>query len=124
MKCIDPGHQYELNNIDGEQKQLLIFVKRMGDHYPNNYSAHEGVTSQEVLRVLIDRAKYLNSQISCAETDAIIQGLRQQLYLFELRAKRVKKKTLNLDTFYSIEYCPTCITCGHILCSENHPHER
>src|SRR5260221_5298623 len=127
MKCTDPGHRYELDVLDGQNmvsKHALQFVKRMGKNYPGNESINPGVTIQEILRACIDRLYYVNNQIRCPESEAAIYNLRMAILELEVRAKRIKKKTLNLTTIKEIETIPTCVTCGHIMCAENHIHER
>lgn len=124
MRVLDPGHRYELNILDGinENTHPLQFVKRLGEHYPGNITTSPGVTIQEVLRACIDRLYYVNNQIRCPESEAAIYNLRMAIYNLEVRAKRVKKKTLNITTIKEIETISTCITCGHIMCTENHSH--
>lgn len=126
MRIIDPGHRYHLNILDGinNETHVLQFVKRIGEHYPGNEYPNPGTTIQEVLRACIDRLYYVNNQIRCPESEAAIYNLRMAIWELEVRAKRVKKKTLNLTTIKEIETIPTCITCGHIMCTENHIHER
>lgn len=58
MKIIDPGHQYLLDGVGGY---------------------HSGVLVQELLRVCIDRTKYLNAQVSCMETEMALAAMRQAL---------------------------------------------
>lgn len=121
MKIVEPGHLYVLDELDGELSQHLIFVKREGPHYPGNVGAHPGTTSQEVLRALIDRARYVNRQILCVETECAIGLLQTALALFEMRAKRVKGQGLNqVTTIAGLLVAPTCLTCGHVYCTENH----
>src|SRR5258707_13345918 len=67
-----------LINLDGVCMQTLQFVKREGEGYPGNIGHHEGTTMQEVLRVLIDRAKYINGQIPCDETLLGIYNMRDR----------------------------------------------
>lgn len=126
MRVLDPGHSYELDVLDeiSSIKHPLLFVKRMGENYPGNESVNPGVTIQEVLRACIDRLYYVNNQIRCPESEAAIYNLRMAIYNLEIRAKRVKKKTLNITTIKEIETITTCITCGHIMCTENHIHEK
>ena len=119
MKVIDPGHEYELGSLDGELKQTLLFVKREGAHYPGNVGSHPGTTMQEVLRALIHRAEYVNAQIPCRETSIAIDMMRGAIHVMELRAKRVKGKTLYAD-IENIEKLPTCSRCGHVMCTEDH----
>jgi hypothetical protein len=118
MKVLDRGHQYELAHLDGEGTQVLTFVKREGEHYPGNVGHHQGTTMQEVIRALLERARYVNWQIPCLETEAAIHCLQQALLLFEVRAKRVKGKHLDVSTLALLEACSTCDTCGHVRCTE------
>lgn len=120
MKPVIPGHVYDLASLDGEHQQRLTFVMREGVNYPGNVGHHPGTTSQDVLRVLIDRARYVYQQIPCIETEAAIRMMQSALLYIEIRAKRVKGKTLPLVTSAFIEKLPTCATCGHILCEEKH----
>lgn len=114
MKIRDPGHEYELDSLDGDYRQILVFVKREGSKYPFNEGTHAGTNCQEVLRVLIDRSEYLNRQVPCAETEAIIGNLKLALLLFELRAARRHNRQLNLETTQSLLSEAPCEICGHI----------
>lgn len=121
MRAITPGHLYELAEIDGDSKAELRFVKRVGENYPGNEGApHAGVTCQEVLRALIDRTKYLNNQINCAETQSITQLLRTALLLFEQRAAKRHDIHLEVELLNGIEHIEVCKICGHIACAERH----
>lgn len=116
MKILDPGHTYLLDSIDGGAPQTLVFVKREGDKFPFNYGCHPGTNVQEVLRALIDRTQFLNSQQPCAETEAAIGNLRTTLLLFELRAARCHGRHLNLFSTANLMHETPCQTCGHIRC--------
>ena len=118
MDVLDPGHEYDLNKLDGEEKQHLVFVKRKGEKYPGNYFAYSGTTTQEVLRALIDRAMYVNQQQPCPETTATIGLFRTAIYLLESRAKRVHGEILDVP-LDNIEMEITCLTCGHIRCTKH-----
>lgn len=93
MIVLDPGHIYELGQLGGGT-QKLTFVKRSGgaiaykDEWP-------GVQTQEVLRALIDRTKYLDGVLGCAETQDAMHHLRMALYCYELRAWRRKRDKVN-----------------------------
>lgn len=116
MKVLDAGHDYMLYPIDGGEPQRLTFVKREGHNYPGNVGSHSGLLTQEVLRVLIDRCKYMNAQGACAETDIIINALRTALMAFEIRAARCRGSSIQLDQLQDIEGWPICKKCGHIQC--------
>lgn len=133
MKVLDPGHEYLLEPIpvDSEPPVRIHFPKREGANYPGNVGEHPGPLTQEYLRAVIDRAKYMNAQGPCAETDNIISCLRQALMWFEVRAARCRGASIYLSTVEAIEAVPTCPICGHIQCdigrhdrihwSENYP---
>lgn len=123
MKVLTEGHDYMLSGIDGGGAQRLTFVKREGPNYPGNTGAHPGLLTQEVLRVCIDRAKYMNAQASCAETDIIISSLRTALMAFEVRAARCRGASIDLAGIDEIECVPVCPTCGHIQCDQSR-HDR
>lgn len=117
----DRGHTFYLEHLDGGQRNLsrLRFVKRMGPRYPGNTSAYEGTTSQEVLRALIARARYVYRQRPCWETRLSVWLYRTAIWLYEHRAARVHKRKLSLRTLPSIETLRTCGTCGHVQCLEH-----
>lgn len=122
MKILCPGHLYELACLDGapEEISFLRFVKRVGDHYPGNESpAWPGTTMQEVIRSLIDRAGYVNRQIPCSETEAAIGLLKAALLLFEIRAARVKGRTLEVPDLDAVVSGECCHQCGHVDCREH-----
>jgi hypothetical protein len=54
---------------------------------------HEGTTNQEVLRALIDRVKYLDSQLPWDGNSKIIEHLRMALVLHEARVLERKTET-------------------------------
>lgn len=93
MKVSDPGHVYELDQLGGGV-HTLVFVKRSGGAvaYEQEWP---GVQTQEVLRALIDRTKYLNGVLECAETKDAVWHLRMALYCYELRAWRRKQGKVN-----------------------------
>jgi hypothetical protein len=125
MKIIDPGHEYLLDAIDGGDQQRLVFVKRQGRNYPGNVGAHPGILTQEALRACLDRAIYMNTQASCAETDVIIASLRTAIFAFEVRAARCRGTSIVLANLSDLDFAPTCPTCGHIQCDpirHNNPH--
>jgi hypothetical protein len=125
MIVSDPGHAYNVLWFDPEGKEpaliprrgsSITFFKKIGEKFPGNEGSPAwGTNSQEVIRVLLDRARYLNIQIPCKETDSVIYYLRRALFAFELRAARVKDMRLPEDISVDrIEEFPFCNICGHI----------
>jgi hypothetical protein len=87
MECLDSGHLYRVEGYDGGEPQTIRFLKRVGEGYPGNEApAYGGTNCQDVIRVLIDRVKYLDSQIPCDENKLIIKSLANAFWQFEKRA--------------------------------------
>ena len=118
-KIVDPGHDYELSRLDGSGVERLRFVKREGAGYPGNIGSHEGTNIQEVLRVLINRTRYLNRQIPCAENDRVVLLLQESIFALERRAAKRHGLVLSVTDSDGIEGLPVCEKCGHIEC--RHP---
>ncbi|MEI8224144.1 MAG: hypothetical protein WCG20_03415 [bacterium] len=97
MKIIDPGHIYELRQLGDSEVQVLKFIKRSGGAV--NYAKEwPGLQTQEVLRALIDRTKYLNNVLPCKETEEAIKHLQMAMYWYEARALRRKRSKTNRTT--------------------------
>ena len=90
MKVINPGHSYEVAHLDGNGKTTITFVNR-GHGYDS-----EGTTCQELLRVLIDRVRFLDNELPWNSNNDILQHLRMALILFECRAliRKVEKRRI------------------------------
>lgn len=113
MRIIEPGHVYEVENVDGDGVQRIEFVRRRGDDaelLPERLR-REGILSQELLRVLIDRTLYLGAEAAWHENIEILTSLRKALQVYEARAAAA--------TIYKTpmpERMPGCPICGHVLC--------
>lgn len=117
MKVIEPGHIYELDQLDGDGKpQILVFVNRED-------KPHEGTQIQEVIRVLVDMLDCLNDRVNHCDNCLRWEGndhilryftdcqrrLRLALLLFEQRA--LERKVEKHD--WKPEVVPTQMD-GHI----------
>ena len=93
MKVIDPGHIYECNQLGGGT-QRITFVKRSSSAviYDKEWA---GLQTQEVLRALIDRTKFVNNILPCKESQEALYYLQLALYWYEVRAYRRKKAKVN-----------------------------
>lgn len=146
MRVIDPGHVYDLNWLDGKPEDTyyidddsecteqephsenrLIFVKREGEKYPGNANHHPGTTSQEVLRALIARIKYVDAQQHHSYNELVLHCMREAIEWLEARAAQlvnrdffVRMEMSRLGVF--IEDLPVCTVCHHILL-EGAPHQ-
>lgn len=118
MREVDPGHVFDLDVLDGRpgEQFRIHFVKREGEKYPGNIGAHSGPTTQEYIRAILARTRYVNRQLPCAENDLVINGCEAILFALENRASRIHGEHLDLPTLGSIELLPTCPQCRHINC--------
>lgn len=91
MRVIYPGHTFELDELDGDGKQILQFVQREPYHDPK-----PGVLTQEVIRALIARNQELDDETPWEGNEKIRYHLRMALLLHEFRAmeRDVLKGTL------------------------------
>lgn len=117
MRIIEPGHVYELANVDGIGTQRIYFVRRRDDQGELlNTALHaQGILTQELLRVAIDRTLYLYAEAPCDEDTKIVEHLREAITLFESRAAR-----RSIEKLAKPEEAKVCDTCQHILC----PHQQ
>jgi hypothetical protein len=91
MTVLDPGHTYLLRRYDLKRSdtplfQKVQFVKRMGEKYPGNKTSQPGTIVQEVLRMLIHRAGYLDKQEHWEGNEMLIQAWQIDLFRLERRA--------------------------------------
>lgn len=122
MYVIDSGHVYLLNSLDKDffdTPVKLTFVKREGPGYPGNIGHHSGTTTQEVLRALIDRTKYVDNQIHDQRNDSVLFHLRYAIFELEMRAADRHGRVLPSFDMDDIENIPYCEKCGHIGCEGN-----
>lgn len=112
MKVVEPGHVYLVDNVVKGQQEIQ-FVQRRGwdaELLPEEDQV-DGIQSQELLRVLIDRTLYLHAEQPWQENVKIVHYLRDALKLYESRAARRHIEKLSMP-----ERAPTCTQCGHLLC--------
>ncbi len=99
-----------------------LYFKEPSDKYPGNEDAYPGTTSQEVVRALLERSRYVQGQHPCHETEMIIQHFQRILHLLESRANRLHGRFLPYS-LEEVEYLDICLQCGHVTCEE-HPEAR
>lgn len=81
MKVVQPGHIYDLDNKTAGTQRITFFKD-----LPHGVNGHDGILSQEFMRVALDRYITLYVQKPCIETHTIIMYLRECLKLSEVRA--------------------------------------
>lgn len=126
MRVIDNGHRYSLDHLDTNghpREQTLTFVKRVGEEYPGNFGEpHQGTTTQDVLRALIDRTRYVNAQVPHPANARAMRHMREALRALESRAAERRNDAhamLAVEMSDEPEWLSTCATCGHVFCSDH-----
>ena len=91
MQCTEEGHIYSL---EGNQ-ELRFLKKEKVEGQAELKTVYTGTTNEEVLEVLLDRTKNLNSKFPCIENQNAITHMEQALHWFNLRTS--KRKTQGVE---------------------------
>lgn len=101
MKVIETGHIYEPKTrecgIPGKQlpaEQRIVFVNKQPGQ------EHDGTTTQEVIRVLLDRTRHCANCMPHRNNEQIIYHLRMALVLHEARALERKVEKGDIEPEY------------------------
>lgn len=102
MKVSEKGHIYHPDNRSAFKgnnvaEQTITFA----NHEPG--SEHGGTTTQEVIRILIDRTRHCNNCMPHWVNEQVVYHLRSALVLHEMRALQRKFEKGDYDP----EYMPT-----------------
>lgn len=89
MKVLDLGHLYEVEDLDGHVVTQIQFIKkRPHGVLPDELVIEtDGTTNEEVLRVLIDRLRYLYAALPSDETQAAKRHCEAALESLEIRTR-------------------------------------
>lgn len=83
MKCLKPGHTYELPNFENPDQpgQTLQFIDKEPKEEGSTelVTVSDGTTNEAVLEVLIDRMQFLQSKFPCRENAIVITKLEESL---------------------------------------------
>lgn len=95
MKILKEGHRYELDSLERSNIQNLQFIeKKLVDGVFK--TINDGTTNEEVLDVLINRLRYLNTKAPCRENSIVITKLEESLMWLNKRTEeRIKQKVEN-----------------------------
>lgn len=87
MKCLDDCHTYSMDQVLGFSSSILRFYEMREDG-----TKIDGVTNEEVLRVLIHRMEVLDEKTPCWENKQAISSLKGALSWLNARTEqRVKR---------------------------------
>lgn len=97
MKSLLSGHIYELDDLKSDSKTKFQFYMDPDIHDGKEL---KGPSSQEVIRMLIQRVQHLDAEQSWSGNQQIIQHLRSCIALFESRAllRKIEKNELDIET--------------------------
>lgn len=84
MKTVQPGHKYELENMEEKSNQHLVFIEKE-DKEGVLTTVCNGTTNEEVLKMLIDRMNFLQAKAPCRENAIVITKLEECLMWLEKR---------------------------------------
>ena len=109
MKILEPGHVYALESVGVTHQQVVRFRRDIGIHG----EAAIGTSCQELLRVVLNRLEFLDSERPWPGNAAIALHLRKALLGFECRALERK-----VEKGWKVEQCPVALD-GHLMVFED-----
>lgn len=80
MKVLVPGHVYHLPYLDADNRPQHVevpFLRKEQNHHGDTKVASGGVTTEQVLAMLLDRLRILNLQVPCSENSMAITKLQE-----------------------------------------------
>ena len=92
MKILTPGHKYALawfEGADARPEQTIQFIQKEGEPLA---TLHNGTTNEEVLTMLIDRARFLHDKLPSRETAIAITKMEEALLWFNHRTQLRKQR--------------------------------
>jgi hypothetical protein len=90
MKVLKEGYSYSLKNFEsGTEAQRIDFINKKpvseGDKILE--TIQDGTTNEELLKVLIDRMKFLQGKFPCKPNAIVITNLEESLMWLEERTR-------------------------------------
>lgn len=92
FESFDPGHSYWLENLEGDGRQSLHFIKKEPRENGTLRLENDGTTNERVIKVLIDRMSYLNAQVPCLENEQVIRCLQDAVTILDQRMSDRKER--------------------------------
>lgn len=99
IRCQEEGHVYCIKYLLGRDENGIMKLDPDGFEnvlsFYNGYTKTAGVTNEQIIAVMIDRFKQMNSQFPCTENEIVIKSLENILSILELRHRdRIKRNVL------------------------------
>lgn len=97
MKVLTTGHRYEVENFEKltETGQIIQFIEKQPaqDDPEILETVNDGTTNEELIEVLIDRLRFLNSKFPCRENSMALTKLDEALLWLNKRTQdRIKRR--------------------------------
>jgi hypothetical protein len=88
MKILTPGHKYELDNFEAKDKpgQTIQFIEKKEIPATRQLqTVNDGTTNEEVLKMLIDRLRFLGEKLASRENSLAVTKCEEALLWLEKR---------------------------------------
>ena len=97
MKPVVEGHVYLLDHQEGPNHETISFLRKEIDPTDPDkkrlIKKGDGTSNEEVLRMLIDRLRYLNARVPCRENSLAITKMEEALMWLQKRTTdRLQRK--------------------------------
>lgn len=98
MKILTPGHKYELGNFEATDQpgQTLQFIEKKESigHGSPLATVNDGTTNEEVLKMLIDRLRFLGDKLPSRENSLAVTKCEEALLWLEKRTADRKARNV------------------------------
>jgi hypothetical protein len=86
VKVITPGHEYELESMEGGEPQRLKSINKKVEGNAL-VTVHDGTTNEEAILMLLNRIHHLNKSEFCTQNETAINSLRNALRSLDERTR-------------------------------------
>lgn len=88
ISVITPGHRYEITCVENPNNtEIIQFLHKEQNGATELKLVKDGVTNEDLIRVLIDRISFLNKKFPCKENACAITKLQESLFWLEERTR-------------------------------------
>lgn len=90
----EPGHDYELHNMEDGTTQHVMFIKKepVEEGSTEMKTVHNGTTNEAVLQMMIDRMEWLDERMPSEYNKRCIEHLKEALSALLERTKERKER--------------------------------